>query len=137
MEQRIILITGASSGFGKSTAAYLAAQGHVVHGTSRKEHTLEHVTMLIMDVTNRQSVATAVQQVIDKHGRIDVLINNAGMGIGGAVELATSEEIDMQMGTNFGGVVNVCSAVLPFMRAQRRGLIINLSSIGEIGRAHV
>ena len=65
MEQKIILITGASSGFGKSTAAYLAAQGHVVYGTSRKEHTLEHVTMLIMDVTNRQSVATAVQQVID------------------------------------------------------------------------
>ncbi|MDD3479906.1 MAG: SDR family oxidoreductase [Paludibacteraceae bacterium] len=132
MEQRIILITGASSGFGKSTAAYLAAQGHVVYGTSRKEHTLEHVTMLIMDVTNRKSVATAVQQVIDKHGRIDVLINNAGMGIGGAVELATPEEIDMQMGTNFGGVVNVCSAVLPFMRAQRRGLIINLSSIGGV-----
>ncbi|HPW90181.1 MAG TPA: SDR family oxidoreductase [Paludibacteraceae bacterium] len=132
MKQKIILITGASSGFGKKTATYLAAHGHIVYGTSRKDDTLEHVTMLVMDVTNRQSVTTAVEQVIAKHGRIDVLINNAGVGIAGAVELATPEEIALQMDTNFGGVVNVCSVVLPFMRAKRCGLIINLSSIGGV-----
>lgn len=132
MEQKIILITGASSGFGKATASYLASQGHVVYGTSRKPQLLDGVIMLTMDVTNRLSVASAVAEVLAKHTRIDVLINNAGMGLGGAVELATPEEIALQMDTNFGGVVNVCSAVLPLMRAQHQGLIINLSSIGGV-----
>jgi len=132
MKQKIILITGASSGFGKATASYLASQGHVVYGTSRKPQLLDGVTMLTMDVTNRVSVASAVSEILAKHERVDVLINNAGMGIGGAVELATPEEIALQMDTNFGGVVNVCSAVLPLMRAQRHGLIINLSSIGGV-----
>ncbi|HKL96213.1 MAG TPA: SDR family oxidoreductase [Paludibacteraceae bacterium] len=132
MEQKIILITGASSGFGKATATYLAAQGHVVYGTSRKSQLVDSINMLIMDVTNRISVAAAIATIMENHGRIDVLINNAGIGIGGAVELATPEEIAIQMDTNFGGVVNVCSAVLPMMRAQRQGLIINLSSIGGV-----
>lgn len=130
--QKVILITGASSGFGKATAELLAQRGHIVYGTSRttKEHPSVH--FLNMDVRDRESIASGVRQIIEKEGRIDVLVNNAGMGIGGSLELATPEEIDLQMGTNFMGCVNMCQAVLPHMRKQRQGRIINLSSIGGI-----
>lgn len=130
--QKVILITGASSGFGKATAELLAQRGHIVYGTSRttKEHPSVH--FLNMDVRDRESIASGVRQIIEKEGRIDVLVNNAGMGIGGSLELATPEEIDLQMGTNFMGCVNMCQAVLPQMRKQRQGRIINLSSIGGI-----
>lgn len=130
--QKVILITGASSGFGKATAELLAQRGHIVYGTSRttKEHPSVH--FLNMDVRDRESIASGVRQIIEKEGRIDVLINNAGMGIGGSLELATPEEIDLQIGTNFMGCVNMCQAVLPHMRKQRQGRIINLSSIGGI-----
>lgn len=130
--QKVILITGASSGFGKATAELLAQRGHIVYGTSRttKEHPSVH--FLNMDVRDRESIASGVRQIIEKEGRIDVLVNNAGMGIGGSLELATPEEIDLQIGTNFMGCVNMCQAVLPHMRKQRQGRIINLSSIGGI-----
>ena len=85
-----------------------------------------------MDVIDRNSVAKVVEQIIAKQGRIDVVVNNAGIGIGGSAELATEEEIALQMNTNFGGTVNVCSCVLPYMRKQRNGLIINMSSIGGV-----
>ena len=88
--------------------------------------------MLVVDVTNSISVRQAVEQIISEQGRMDVLINNAGMGIGGALELATEEEVSMQMNTNFFGVVNMCKAVLPYMRKARRGKIINISSIGGV-----
>lgn len=133
---KIILITGASSGLGKACAEYLASKkGYVVYGTSRKvSPTLypSSFTMLPMDVVQPESVQVAVQTIIDKHGRIDVAINNAGMGIGGALELATPEEIALQMNTNFMGTVNVCSAVIPHMRRVGGGKIINLSSIGGV-----
>lgn len=129
---KVILITGASSGFGKAIAELLASKGHIVYGTSRKpkEHTSIH--FLQMDVRDSVSVASGVEKVIQEQGRIDVLINNAGMGIGGSLELATQEEISEQMGTNFGGCVNLCQKVLPYMRKQRQGRIINLSSIGGV-----
>ena len=129
---KIILITGASSGFGKATAELLAQKGHTVYGTSR--HPQEHpsIHFLQMDVCNRESVAKGVADLIAREGRIDVLINNAGMGIGGSLELATPDEISLQMGTNFGGCVNLCQAVLPHMRSQHAGRIINLSSIGGV-----
>lgn len=129
---KIILITGASSGFGKATAQLLASQGHIVYGTSRKPCENPPIKMLVMDVRNRESIKQGVEQIIAEQGRIDVLINNAGMGIGGSLELATPEEIDVQMGTNFGGCVNMCQAVLPYMRKQRNGQIINFSSIGGV-----
>lgn len=133
MERKVILITGASSGFGKAMAARLTAAGHVVYGTSRKAQTPSaHCTMLQMDVTDRASVEAAVRQVVDREGCIDVLVNNAGIGIGGAAELATDDEIALQMGTNFLGTARVCSCVLPCMRRQRKGLIINISSVGGV-----
>ena len=129
---KVILITGASSGFGKSTALLLAAQGHIVYGTSRKPCDLPSVQMLVMDVRQRDSIQSAVDQIILEQGHIDVLINNAGVGIGGSLELATPEEIDLQMDTNFGGCVRMCQTILPHMRKQRKGQIINFSSIGGI-----
>ena len=132
MEQQVIIITGASSGFGKATAEMLAAKGNTVYGLCRREMQDTNIRYRQCDVRNREQIATVVAQIIAEQGRVDVLINNAGMGIGGALELATEEEIDMQMGTNFMGCVNMCQAVLPYMRKARKGKIINLSSIGGV-----
>ena len=132
MQPQVIVITGASSGFGLSTAELLASQGHTVYGLCRRP--MEHATIRYRqsDVRNREQIASIIAQIVEEQGHIDVLINNAGMGIGGALELATPEEIDLQMGTNFMGCVNLCQAVLPYMRKARHGKIINLSSIGGV-----
>lgn len=129
---KVILITGASSGFGKATAELLAKRGHTVYGLARR--TMEHpqIHYLTADVRKRDEIDRRVAEIIAKEQRIDVLINNAGMGIGGAIELATSDEIDCQMGTNFMGCVNLCQSVLPHMRRQGGGRIINISSIGGV-----
>lgn len=134
VQQQVILITGASSGFGKITASLLASEGHIVYGTSRKKEAvlLPGIRPLVMDVTDPVSVNSGVGHIISEQGHIDVVINNAGMGISGAVELATPEEIRQQMDTNFMGTVYVCREVLPFMRTARQGKIINISSIGGI-----
>lgn len=132
MEKLAIIITGASSGFGKATAAMLAAKGHNVYGLCRREMQDGEVKYRQCDVRDRAQVAEVVAGIIKQEGRVDVLVNNAGMGIGGALELATGEEIDLQMGTNFMGCVNLCQAVLPYMRKARKGKIINLSSIGGL-----
>ncbi len=132
MEQQVIIITGASSGFGKATAEILSAKGHIVYGLCRREMQDSDIHYRQCDVRNREQIATVVAEIVKEQGRVDVLINNAGMGIGGALELATDEEIDLQMGTNFMGCVNMCQAVLPYMRKARRGKIINLSSIGGV-----
>ena len=133
MQSQIILITGASSGFGKFTAQMLSEQGHIVYGTSRKpSENMNNVKMLVVDVTSPLSIRQAVEQIISEQGRIDILINNAGIGIGGALELATEDEVSKQMNTNFFGVVNMCREVLPLMRKARKGKIINISSIGGV-----
>ena len=131
--RKIIIITGASSGFGKATAELLASHGHTVYGLSRRGSGCgEGVKEVKADVRNAEGLRAVVAEIVATEGRIDVLVNNAGMGIGGALELATEEEIDLQMGTNFMGCVNMCRAVLPQMRSQRSGKIINLSSIGGV-----
>ena len=109
MQSQIILITGASSGFGKFTAQMLSEQGHIVYGTSRKpSENMNNVKMLVVDVTSPLSIRQAVEQIISEQGRIDILINNAGIGIGGALELATEDEVSKQMNTNFfGGVMGI------------------------------
>lgn len=129
----VILITGISSGFGFETARLLAHEGHTVYGTVRRDvEPLPSVHYLKVDVRDREAVNEAVQQVIEKEGRIDVLVNNAGMGIGGPVEFATEEEVREQMDTNFMGLVHFVTAVLPHMRQQGFGKIIALSSIGGL-----
>ena len=132
MKQQTIIVTGASSGFGKATAALLAGQGHTVYGLCRRTMEDNRIRYRQCDVRDRESIRAVVEQIVAEQGRVDVLVNNAGMGIGGALELATEEEIELQMGTNFMGCVNMCQAVLPHMRRQRSGKIINLSSIGGV-----
>lgn len=132
MESQVIVITGASSGFGKATAELLSGMGHTVYGLCRREMQDNKIKYRQCDVRNREQIASVVAKIVEEQGRVDVLVNNAGMGIGGALELATPEEIDLQMGTNFMGCVNLCQAVLPYMRRQRSGKIINLSSIGGV-----
>lgn len=130
--RKVILITGASSGFGKATAELLAAKGHIVYGTSRNQVMHDKIHFLQIDVRDANTITKNIAQLIEKEGHIDVLINNAGMGIGGALELASQEEIRIQMETNFMGCVNMCQKVLPYMRKQGYGKIINLSSIGGV-----
>lgn len=129
---KVIVITGASSGFGRAAAEALASRGHRVFGISRRPVSSEGISFIPGDVRDFDAMQDAVRQIIGSEGRIDVLINNAGMGIGGALEMATTEEINLQMETNFMGCVNLCRAVLPCMRSQRSGRIINISSIGGL-----
>ncbi len=130
---QVILITGASSGLGKAMAEHLVSLGHTVYGTSRKPAAGNHAFRMIqMDVTDEKSVLSATNEVIAAEGRIDVLINNAGMGIGGALENFSLKETHQQFDTNFFGMASVISAVLPSMRARKSGKIINVSSIGGL-----
>jgi len=134
-ENRVALVTGSSSGFGLACAVALAARGLRVYGTSRRadlpapggpEHGL---VMIPMDVRDADSVQAAVDFLMSREGRIDVLVNNAGFGLSGAVEDTTSEEALQQLQTNFFGLHRACRAVLPVMRAQGSGLIVNIGSI--------
>jgi NAD(P)-dependent dehydrogenase (short-subunit alcohol dehydrogenase family) len=111
----------------------LVQQGHRVYGTSRTPRNADgDFAMLAMDVTDAASVQAAVQTILDREGRIDVVVNNAGFGYGGAVEDTAIEEAQAIFETNFLGVLRVCHAVLPTMRAQGSGTIINVSSIGGL-----
>jgi NAD(P)-dependent dehydrogenase (short-subunit alcohol dehydrogenase family) len=131
--KKVILITGISSGFGKQTARLLAEKGHKVYGTIRKRAVSDTpVQYLKMDLTDIDSIKTAVSIVLQNEGRIDVLINNAGMHSGGSIETMPLETIKLQMDTNFLGMVNVIREVLPAMRNQAGGTIINFSSIGGL-----
>jgi NAD(P)-dependent dehydrogenase (short-subunit alcohol dehydrogenase family) len=131
--KKIILITGISSGFGKQTARVLAEKGHSVYGTVRR-YTFSDtpVHYLTMDLTDHNSIKSAVKTVIEKEGRIDVLINNAGMHTGGPAETLPIENVRLQMDTNFTGMVQITREILPFMRNQGGGTIINFSSIGGL-----
>jgi short-subunit dehydrogenase len=129
---QVALVTGASSGIGKATAIALAAVGFQVIGTGRDTARLTApagVTYLDLDVTSDDSVALAVQQVIDRFGRIDVLVNNAGVGTTGAAEEFSIAQTQDIFDINVFGVMRMTKAVLPHMRAQGRGRIINVSSL--------
>jgi NAD(P)-dependent dehydrogenase (short-subunit alcohol dehydrogenase family) len=130
---KVILITGVSSGLGKHTAEYLAQQGYKVYGTTRRSIDPNPlITNLNVDVTDVSSVQRAVDSILQKEGRIDALINNAGMGLSGAIEDYSTEEAHREMDTNFYGTFHTIQAVLPTMRKQGGGMIINISSIGGL-----
>lgn len=127
---QIILITGASSGIGAITARFLSQKGFTVYGTSRQpKQDNSAFKMLALDVQNKSSIEAAVQTIMKKEGRIDVLINNAGMGITGPIEETPTEEMKRVFDTNFFGAIEVMKTVLPVMRMQKQGLIINVTSI--------
>jgi NAD(P)-dependent dehydrogenase (short-subunit alcohol dehydrogenase family) len=132
-KSRIILITGASSGLGRAAAEHLASLGHRVFGASRNPTPeARPYEAVAMDVTDDESVARGVAAIVEAAGRIDVLINNAGIGIAASIEDTTMEEARWLIETNFFGALRMCRAVLPIMRAQGSGLIINTSSIGGL-----
>ena len=129
--EKVVLITGGSSGIGKSVGEFLHSKGFVVYGTSRnpERYSNSKFTLLALDVRHVDSIQRAVADVIAKSGRIDVVINNAGVGITGPIEEIPSEEIKNNFETNLFGPIEVMKAVLPQMRSQKSGLIINITSI--------
>lgn len=129
----VILITGITSGFGKAMAERLHADGHSVYGTHRKATDfIPGVNYIKAESTSQEDVEKAVKEVMDAEGRIDVFINNAGMGIGGPLEFCTMEDCQRQMDVNFFGMVRYIKQVVPIMREQGHGHIICLSSIGGL-----
>jgi len=134
LEQRTVLITGASSGLGLATASLLTGRGFKVLGTSRNPPTDEanDFEMLQLDVNSDESVNACIQALVRKTGRIDVLVNNAGYGLHGAIEETSISEARSQFETNFFGAVRMVKAALPIMRQQGRGQIINVSSVAGL-----
>ena len=128
---KVVLITGGSSGIGKSVGDFLQQNGFVVYGTSRNpDLVLDSVFPLVaLDVRNDESIRTAIAKVISIAGRIDIVINNAGIGITGPLEEIPMEAIRNNFETNLFGPIQVMKAVLPHMREQQSGLIINVTSI--------
>ena len=127
---KTVLITGATSGIGKETALLLASKGFLVYGTARNvEGKNLPFRLLPMDVRNEASIKEAIQQILTEVGRIDILINNAGVGITGAVEELPTEQLHNVFTTNLYGAIAVIQRVLPSMRAQGSGRIINIASI--------
>jgi NAD(P)-dependent dehydrogenase (short-subunit alcohol dehydrogenase family) len=134
--KKTVLITGASSGFGKVAAKLFHTKDWNVIATMRSPEketelsTLSNVFISKLDVTDKLSIQNTVKEGIEKFGKIDVLVNNAGYGAMGALEAATEEQVKQQFDVNFFGLIEVTKAVLPGMRQQRSGTIINVSSVG-------
>ncbi|MCK8498880.1 SDR family oxidoreductase [Myxococcus fulvus] len=131
---KVVLVTGASSGIGEACAELLSVRKHVVYGTSRRPPRTQSVgyRMLALDVTQEDSVRRAVAELLEREGRLDVVVNNAGHALAGALEDTSVEEAWRQLDTNVLGVLRVCKAVLPHMRERRSGLIINIGSLGGV-----
>jgi NAD(P)-dependent dehydrogenase (short-subunit alcohol dehydrogenase family) len=129
--EKVVLITGGSSGIGKSIGEFLHHKGFIVYGTSRNpERVLNSIIpLLTLDVRNAASIQAAVAKIIVTSGRLDIVINNAGVGITGPLEEIPTDEIKNNFETNFFGPIEVMKAVLPQMRSQKSGLIINITSI--------
>jgi short-subunit dehydrogenase len=140
--KKVILITGASSGIGKETAGLLVQKGYTVYAAARRLDKMAGlaaagVHLLEMDVTNEESMAKSVQLILDRENHIDVLVNNAGYGSYGALEDVPLSEARYQFEVNIFGLARLTQLVLPYMRQQRSGKIINISSMGgKFGEPH-
>jgi short-subunit dehydrogenase len=128
---KVILITGTSSGIGLSMGQYLAKAGHHVYGISRRKVFDESFTHIQADIKNEEEIKNCIQDIIDKEGRIDVLINNAGSGISGTIEDTELEDAKSLFDVNFFGSFLMIKYVLPLMREQRSGHIYNVSSLAS------
>jgi NADP-dependent 3-hydroxy acid dehydrogenase YdfG len=134
MTKGVVLITGASSGIGKATALYLAQEGYQVFAGARRIEKMEamrssNLEPIRLDVTDGESVTNAINHIIERVGRIDVLVNNAGYGLYGILEEVPHEEAQRQFDVNVFGLMTMTRAVIPIMRKQGSGRIINISSV--------
>lgn len=137
---RIWLITGVSGGLGRALAKEAALQGNIVYGTLRKPEQIAAFNELVpgktfgieLDVNNHEQIRSVIEQIFAKSGRIDILVNNAGYGLFGAIEELSMEEARMQMETNFFAVLAMTQAVLPILRKQRSGHILQISSMSGL-----
>src|ERR1700737_2986576 len=135
MPSKAVLITGCSSGIGHATAELLASQGWNVYATARRPETIEDLAAkgcktLALDVTDEESMSKAVAAVTEAEGAVGVLINNAGYSQSGAVETIPLDQVRRQFETNVFGLIRMCQLVLPGMRRQHWGKIVNISYIG-------
>ncbi|MEM9648424.1 MAG: oxidoreductase [Bacteroidota bacterium] len=133
--KKVIIVTGASSGIGKSTALQLIQEGFTVYGLARRIEQMQDLIAagghaMAMDVTQHDQVKAVIANIVKKENRIDVLVNNAGYAIWGAVEDVSYEDAKRQFEVNIFGLAEVTKAVLPTMREQNSGKVINISSIG-------
>ena len=133
--KKVILITGASSGIGKDTAINLIKHGHVVYGAARRLEMMQDIIQagghaIKMDILKDRNIDDVVNQIINEQNRIDVLINNAGYGLWGAVETISIDEAKRQFDVNIFGLAYLTKKIIPFMREQKSGKIINMSSMG-------
>lgn len=132
MSEKVCIITGGTSGIGLATASAMRQKGYTVYELSRREKGVEGFCHIPTDVTDEAAVQRAVERVLQLEDHIDVLINNAGFGISGAVEFTGTQDAKRQFDVNFFGMVNMNRAVLPVMRAAGRGRIVNLSSVAGV-----
>lgn len=135
MKRKVVLITGASSGLGLETAYKLLEKGHIVYGGARRVERMTEIKargghILPLDVTNEESMVSCVNTVLEKEGRIDILINNAGYGSCGTIEDVPIKEVKSQYEVNVFGLGRMTQLVLPGMRKRRSGRIVNISSMG-------
>jgi len=135
MNNQVVLITGASAGMGKETAKYLRQKGYIVYGAARRIDKMEDlkqlgIKVLSMDVSDEVSMVNGINQIIQEEGRIDVLMNNAGFGSYGAVEDVPITDAKYQLEVNVFGLARLTQLMLPYMRANRFGKIVNVTSIG-------
>lgn len=133
---KVVLITGASSGIGLHTAKLFQTKSWKVAATMRSPEKAEDLKKIVdieclrLDVTDIDSIKAAIAVTLEKFGRIDAVVNNAGYGLLGAFETATPEQIERQFETNVLGLMNVCREILPYFRDQKRGFIVNVASVG-------
>ncbi len=134
---KVVLITGGSSGIGKAIGQHLSKKDYIVYGTTRNTSrypNFNDFNLIDLDVTKTATIQKAINTIITNEGRLDILINNAGIGITGPVEEIPDEEIITHFETNYFGAIRTLKAVLPQMRKQQNGLIINITSIaGHMG----
>jgi len=135
MKKQVILITGASSGIGKDTALTLLKAGHTVYGAARRVEKMEPIRKagghtIPLDITDEEQVKACVERIVEEQGRIDVLVNNAGFGMYGAMEDTSIDDARYQFEVNIFGLARITQLVLPHMRQAKSGKIINISSMG-------
>lgn len=132
MKNKVAIVTGGSSGIGKATAVQLLKQNFIVYEFSRTGSNTNKVNHITADITDNIAVQKAISIVFEQHGKIDLVVNNAGIGISGAVEFTSDEELKRLFDVNFYGMVNVNKQVIPIMRKQGFGRIVNISSVAAV-----